>query len=76
MPAHYKRIILWTCIGIVVVAAVGLAFRPQPVLVDLFTLFICAVVAWYSAQFVALSREYEDVVLGNVPAWPLQLSRW
>ena len=41
-------------------------------LVHAFTAAICAVVAWYSLQFVQTSREYEDVLLGQVPAWWLQ----
>jgi TRAP-type C4-dicarboxylate transport system permease small subunit len=41
-------------------------------LVHLFTAGVCAVVAWYSLQFVLTSREYGDLILGNVPAWWLQ----
>ena len=43
------------------------------IVVDVFTAVICAVITWYSIQFVLTSREYEDVLLGNVPAWILQL---
>jgi len=43
------------------------------VFVDLFTAGICAVVTWYSINFVRLSWEFEDVLLGQVPAWVLQL---
>lgn len=43
------------------------------VLVDLFTAGICLIVTWYSVAFVRTSYEYEDVLLGNVPAWLLQL---
>lgn len=39
----------------------------------LFTAVVCAVVAWFSLQFVLTSREYGDLILGNVPAWWLQL---
>ncbi len=38
MPAHFKRIIIWTCVGIVVAIAIGLALRPQPVQVELYAL--------------------------------------
>lgn len=41
-------------------------------LIHLFTAAICAVVAWFSLQFVLTSREYGDLMLGNVPAWWLQ----
>ena len=43
------------------------------VIVDLFTAGICLVVTWYSFAFVRTSYEYQDVLLGNVPAWILQL---
>jgi TRAP-type C4-dicarboxylate transport system permease small subunit len=43
------------------------------VVVDLFTAAICLVVTWYSLAFVRTSYEYQDVLLGNVPAWILQL---
>jgi len=43
------------------------------VLVDLFTAGICLVVTWYSVNFVRTSYEYQDVLLGSVPAWILQL---
>ncbi len=43
-------------------------------LVHLFTAVICATVAWFCLQFVLTSREYEDVILGNIPAWWLQSS--
>ncbi len=43
------------------------------IIIDLFTAVICAVVTWYSIKFVHTSYEYEDVLLGDVPAWLLQL---
>lgn len=43
------------------------------IIVDFFTASVCAVVTWYSINFVRTSHEYEDVLLGNVPAWMLQL---
>lgn len=41
-------------------------------LTHLFTAAICALVAWYSLQFVLTSKEYEDLILGDIPAWILQ----
>jgi TRAP-type C4-dicarboxylate transport system permease small subunit len=43
------------------------------IIVDLFTAGICAVVTWYSINFVRTSYAYGDVLLGDVPAWILQL---
>jgi len=43
------------------------------VIVDLFTAAVCLVVTWYSINFVQTSYEYQDVLMGNVPAWILQL---
>lgn len=37
-----------------------------------FTAAVCALLAHYSLDFVQLSREFEDTLLGNVPAWWLQ----
>lgn len=37
-----------------------------------FTVGVCAVVTWFSLQFVLTTREYGDVLLGGVPAWWLQ----
>ena len=42
------------------------------VLVHLFTAIVCGAVAWHSLAFVQMSREFEDVLLGKVPAWILQ----
>jgi TRAP-type C4-dicarboxylate transport system permease small subunit len=42
------------------------------VLVDLFTAVVCGIVAWHSLAFVQTSHEFEDVLLGNIPAWILQ----
>lgn len=41
-------------------------------LIHLFTAAVCAIVAWFSLQFVWTSKEYGDLLLGNVPAWWLQ----
>ncbi len=43
------------------------------IIIDFFTAGVCAVVTWYSINFVRTSYEYEDVLLGDVPAWLLQL---
>ncbi|MEE8495062.1 MAG: TRAP transporter small permease [Xanthomonadales bacterium] len=43
------------------------------IMVDLFTAGVCAVVTWYSINFVRTSYQYEDVLLGGIPAWMLQL---
>jgi TRAP-type C4-dicarboxylate transport system permease small subunit len=37
-----------------------------------FTAVVCALLARYSLDFVLLSREFEDTLLGDVPAWWLQ----
>ena len=47
--------------------------RVVKLVIHLFTAGICGVVAWSSVQFVQTSREYGDLLLGNVPAWWLQL---
>ena len=41
-------------------------------LVDLFTSCVAAVLTWYSFQFVSDSYEYQDVLLGDQPAWIFQ----
>jgi TRAP-type C4-dicarboxylate transport system permease small subunit len=43
------------------------------IVIDLFTATVCAVITWYSINFVRTSYQYEDVLLGGVPAWMLQL---
>jgi len=42
------------------------------VVIHLFTAGICGLVTWHSVQFVRMSHEFGDVLLGNVPAWMLQ----
>lgn len=42
------------------------------VVVHLFTAAVCGIVAWHSLAFVQTSYEFEDVLLGGVPAWILQ----
>ncbi len=46
--------------------------RLAAVVVDTFAAVVSGVLAWYSWRFVAESREFEDVVLGNLPAWAFQ----
>jgi TRAP-type C4-dicarboxylate transport system permease small subunit len=47
--------------------------RPTRVLLDLFTSGVCALIAWHSLAFVRSTHAYGDVLLGQVPAWLLQL---
>ncbi len=42
------------------------------VVVDLFTVAVAGILAWYSWEFVAESRQYGDQILGNLPVWPFQ----
>ena len=42
-------------------------------LVALFTSVVCGLLAWYSLDFLRESIEYEDVLLGDLPAWWFQL---
>ncbi|MEC8443200.1 MAG: TRAP transporter small permease subunit [Pseudomonadota bacterium] len=39
----------------------------------LFAAVVCALVGWFSAQYVQLAREFQDIAFASVPAWPLQL---
>ncbi|MGD8384462.1 MAG: TRAP transporter small permease subunit [Lysobacterales bacterium] len=43
------------------------------IITNLFTAFICALLCWFSIQFVRSTRTFGDVVLNQVPAWYLQL---
>lgn len=43
------------------------------VIIDLFTAFICALLAWHSARFVMGSYEFGDTLMRNIPAWTLQI---
>ena len=47
--------------------------RISGLLVNLFTAGVCGLVTWHSTIFVNASREFGDVLLGNTPAWILQL---
>ncbi len=46
--------------------------RPVAALVHAVTALVCLVLAWYALNFVAESREFEDVLLGDLPAWWFQ----
>jgi TRAP-type C4-dicarboxylate transport system permease small subunit len=43
------------------------------VIIDLFTAFICALITWHSARFVMSSFEFGDMLMGNTPAWIMQI---
>ena len=40
---------------------------------SLFTAGVCAILAFQSWAFVSLSREFEDQLLGGLPAWAFQI---
>lgn len=41
--------------------------------IDLFTAVVCGLVCWFSVRFVRTSLEFGDTLMGDVPAWVLQL---
>ena len=43
------------------------------IVIHIFTAAVCGVVTWYSVQFVQMSHEFGDVLMGSVPAWLPQL---
>ena len=43
------------------------------IVIHIFTATVCGAVAWYSVQFVQMSHEFGDVLMGSVPAWMPQL---
>ena len=45
------------------------AIKLTRILVDLFAVAVCAVIAWYSYQYLLLEIEFEDEVLIDTPAW-------
>jgi TRAP-type C4-dicarboxylate transport system permease small subunit len=45
------------------------AIKLTRILVDLFAVAVCAVIAWYSYQYLLLEIEFEDKVLIDTPAW-------
>lgn len=38
-----------------------------------FAAVVSGIVAWYSAAYVELAREFGDMAFGDIPAWPMQL---
>lgn len=42
------------------------------IVVDLFTVTVCLALAWYGYEMVALAHEFEDELLGGMPAWIFQ----
>lgn len=38
-----------------------------------FSALVCGLIAWHSGAYVQLAREFGDTVMGDVPAWPMQL---
>jgi TRAP-type C4-dicarboxylate transport system permease small subunit len=49
------------------------SLRAAKLLINLFTATVCGLVTWFSYQFVRTSHEFGDLIVGNVPAWLLQL---
>ena len=47
--------------------------RFMTALTSVFTAAICAILAFQSWAFVSLSREFDDQLLGGLPAWPFQI---
>ncbi|MCH7980878.1 MAG: TRAP transporter small permease [Proteobacteria bacterium] len=45
------------------------AIKLTRILVDLFAVAVCAVIAWFSYQYLLLEIEFEDKVLIDTPAW-------
>ena len=45
------------------------AIKLTRILVDLFAVAVCTVVAWYTYQYLLLEIEFEDRVLIDTPAW-------
>lgn len=41
--------------------------------IHLFTAGICGIVTWHSIKFVQTSREFGDLLMGDIPAWLPQL---
>lgn len=46
---------------------------PVRIFLDLFTAVVCALFSWHSARFVMGSYEFGDTLMGNIPAWMLQV---
>ncbi len=47
--------------------------RINKIILDGFTAAVCALITWHSAAFVRSSYEFNDTMLGDMPAWLLQL---
>ena len=45
------------------------AIKLTRILVDFFAVAVCAVIAWFSYQYLLLEIEFEDKVLIDTPAW-------
>ena len=43
------------------------------IVIHMFTAGVCGVVTWNSVQFVQMSHEFGDVLMGSIPAWMPQL---
>jgi TRAP-type C4-dicarboxylate transport system permease small subunit len=43
------------------------------IVTSLFTVVVCALVAWHSGQFVQLEREFESEAFAGMPAWIFQV---
>jgi TRAP-type C4-dicarboxylate transport system permease small subunit len=43
------------------------------IVIHIFTAAVCGAVTWHSLQFVGMSREFGDVLMGSIPAWLPQL---
>ncbi len=39
---------------------------------DLFTVAVCLLLAWHAGRFVLIEREYGSTLLGGLPAWPFE----
>ncbi|MEL6870561.1 MAG: TRAP transporter small permease subunit [Pseudomonadota bacterium] len=50
-----------------------IGFRLARTVTHLFTAGVCGAIAWHAWRFVASSREYEDTLLGDQPAWIFQV---
>ncbi len=47
--------------------------QASSILISLFTVAVCSLLAWFSLEFLRESIEYEDVLLGDLPAWWFQV---
>jgi TRAP-type C4-dicarboxylate transport system permease small subunit len=43
------------------------------IVIHMFTAGVCGVVTWHSVQFVQMSHEFGDILMGSIPAWMPQL---